>query len=135
MIFSQHSYRLHKFLLLLILAGMLLLIYQPIPSGHTLCLFKEISGIPCPACGTGHGTLALMQGHFSTAWQLNPLSYVVIAVLMILLPLVLTDVLMRRNQLYQLLDYIQLKLHSKSPLTWMLITLVLINWLRLIQHG
>ena len=39
-----------------------------------LCLFKRISGLPCPTCGRTRGVLALLAGHAGTAWAYNPLA-------------------------------------------------------------
>lgn len=38
------------------------------------CLFKAITGIPCPGCGMTRAFLELAKGDFVTAFQLNPLS-------------------------------------------------------------
>lgn len=36
-------------------------------SSHTLCLFKNITGIPCAGCGLSRSTLAFLSGDFATA--------------------------------------------------------------------
>ncbi|WP_028980589.1 DUF2752 domain-containing protein [Sporocytophaga myxococcoides] len=40
----------------------------------TLCIFKRITGIPCPGCGMGRATLELMKGDFAEAFLYNILS-------------------------------------------------------------
>ena len=41
----------------------------------TLCLFKRLTGIPCPSCGLTRGGLHLLQGHLAQAWLCNPLLF------------------------------------------------------------
>jgi hypothetical protein len=45
-----------------------------------LCLFKELTGLPCPTCGLTRGALALLHGHFAEAISFNPLAFAILAV-------------------------------------------------------
>lgn len=40
-----------------------------------LCLFKRITGIPCPTCGSTTGGMLILQGHFLQGWLANPFVY------------------------------------------------------------
>ena len=42
-----------------------------------LCLFKRMTGYPCPTCGTTRGVLSLMQGKFLEAWLFNPMVFII----------------------------------------------------------
>jgi hypothetical protein len=47
-----------------------------------VCLFKLISGLPCPGCGITHSIAALTSFNLSAAWQSNPAGiFVVVCVL------------------------------------------------------
>lgn len=46
-----------------------------------LCMLKRVTGYPCPTCGTGRGSLALLHGELESAWRFNPLVFTVLAVL------------------------------------------------------
>ncbi len=46
-------------------------------SEWTICPFAVLTHHPCPGCGMTRATLALMQGHFSHAIRVHPLSPVV----------------------------------------------------------
>ncbi len=37
-----------------------------------LCPFHQLTGLPCPTCGTTRATFALLAGHPVEAWRLNP---------------------------------------------------------------
>jgi hypothetical protein len=39
-----------------------------------LCLFRRLTGLPCPTCGLTRGVLALFGGHASVAFAYNPLA-------------------------------------------------------------
>lgn len=54
------------------------------PSGaHTLCLFRNISGLPCPGCGMGRGVEHLLHLQFAEAVSFNPLSVFVLPAIVI----------------------------------------------------
>lgn len=38
------------------------------------CMFRSISGIPCPGCGMGKASLLISQGDFLGAFLMNPLA-------------------------------------------------------------
>jgi hypothetical protein len=41
------------------------------PAFQTFCLFKWMTGIPCPGCGMGRATLALLQGNVPLSLYYN----------------------------------------------------------------
>lgn len=45
-----------------------------------LCLFKRLTGFPCPTCGLGRGLLRVLQGDPAGAWLHNPLVFSVLAI-------------------------------------------------------
>jgi hypothetical protein len=50
--------------------------------GHPvgLCLFKQLTGIPCPTCGFTRGVLNVLYGRPGQAWLCNPLLYSVLGI-------------------------------------------------------
>jgi hypothetical protein len=51
----------------------------------TLCVFRAVTGVPCPTCGATRATLALASGEVGLAFRYNPL----ISAAWLLLPAVL----------------------------------------------
>ena len=49
------------------------------------CPLRTITGIPCPMCGMTRGVTALVNGDFAHALLMNPASYVVVALAILLL--------------------------------------------------
>lgn len=44
------------------------------PEEIEFCMFKNITGIPCPGCGMGRGTNALFHGNLMHSFLLHPLA-------------------------------------------------------------
>jgi hypothetical protein len=42
------------------------------------CLFKRLTGFPCPTCGFTRGALCLLHGRIGQAWLYNPLLFSVL---------------------------------------------------------
>jgi len=43
------------------------------------CLFKRLTGIPCPTCGLTRGGLCLLRGRPLEGWSFNPLAFTLLA--------------------------------------------------------
>ena len=54
--------------ILLLVAGRILPVTQLAPD----CVFKAITGIPCPTCGSTRSVLLLSHGHLIAAFRMNP---------------------------------------------------------------
>ena len=93
-----------------------------------VCLFKRITGLPCPSCGTTHAVMQLFQLHFKEAFMLNPLGYV-IAIAMIVLPLwVLTDIVSKRQSFYHFFQHAEVQIR-RPQLAIPLLVILLSDWI------
>jgi len=45
-----------------------------------LCLFKAMTGRPCPTCGSTRGVLAILHGHVGEAFAYNPMVFLIAVV-------------------------------------------------------
>lgn len=121
------------FLLSGLLAGAMVLIWlNPLwlsAQGITVCVFKSVTGIPCPSCGTGRGIAYLLQGEFASAFMCNPFSFVVLPGGIISLAWLNVDMIRREMTLYR--SYLRMNLYlNKNRLAVLLIILfVCVNWL------
>jgi hypothetical protein len=92
-----------------------------------VCLVKNITGIPCPACGSTRSVMSLLHGDFYTALYYNPLGFLVVA-LMIVCPIwILNDVITKRNSFYTFYRLAEAKL-KKPYIAIPAILLVIANW-------
>jgi hypothetical protein len=53
-------------------------------TGPSLCIFRSLTGLPCPFCGTTRSVGNILVGDFNSALQMNPLGYVTLAFLVFL---------------------------------------------------
>lgn len=63
------------------LCGAAGLLYAIPPGPGTLyppCLFRSITGVPCPGCGLTHAAHLLLHGDWTGAWSANPLALFVV---------------------------------------------------------
>ena len=55
------------------------------------CLFRAVTGLPCPGCGITRGVIAIARGDFRKAWHRNPASFGVVAFLAMMAASALSD--------------------------------------------
>ncbi len=98
-------------------------------STHTLsvCMFKNITSVPCPACGTTTSVLSLLAGDFQQAIMTNP-SGIIAAFLLLVIPLwLLNDALFKKASLFNF--YVKSENFIKQKyVAALLFTAVLSNW-------
>jgi hypothetical protein len=65
-----------------------------------ICLFRKVTGIPCPSCGTVHSVFLITRGEFLPALRENPLGYAGV-LMMVILPLwIAADLALAKNSFY-----------------------------------
>ena len=129
--------RLYLLLLLFILGGYGWLAWnslQNLQSTFTPCPIKNITGIPCPSCGTTRSILLLSQGRPMESLLLNPLG-IIMGSLMVIVPVwLLYDLVTNKDTLYRNYQ----KFENTVKIRWVaivLILLILANWIWNIQKG
>lgn len=45
------------------------------PPEYPICLWRAVTGIPCPGCGLGHATFHFLRGAWPDAWRWHPLVF------------------------------------------------------------
>lgn len=59
--------------------------YRPLAfKGPPLCVFKNVTGVPCPGCGLTRATCSLLHGEVATSLRMHQLALPVLAYLGIL---------------------------------------------------
>ena len=93
-----------------------------------VCLFKQLTSIPCPSCGTTRSVISLTQGNFEQALLINPLGYL-IAAIMLLTPLwIAFDLATKGSSLFK--SYQKTEALLKTPrFAIPLILLIIANWI------
>ena len=93
-----------------------------------ICLFKRVTGLPCPSCGSTHALLKLMELRPVEAFYINPFGYVLATGLSVLPLWLLYDGLRKRHSFYTFYIASESFIRRRWVST-ALISVVMINWL------
>lgn len=66
----------------------------------TVCLFKNITGIPCPSCGITRSIISLMHLDLNNAFHWNPLGFLALVAMIVFPVWIMTDMFFRKNSLF-----------------------------------
>ena len=132
---------LYRFIVVASLVGYLLIGYLwtngfqgPNHEVLKVCLFKKITGIPCPSCGATHSIVSLIHGDFNGSIMENPLGIIIALCLMFFPIWVLIDYIKNKDNFY--LFYLNVEsFFRKKYVAIPAITIVLINWIWNIHKG
>lgn len=95
----------------------------------TPCLFKNITGLPCPSCGSTRSAVAIIHGHFAEGLALNPIGYLLTA-FAFLLPLgLLTDAFSTKKKLYAFYQKFNSFAKAHPAFIISFLTLIAANWI------
>jgi hypothetical protein len=124
--------KLYLFIACSCLAGYAWLAYNLYQTGHsnlfTVCFIKNLTGIPCPSCGSTRSVIEIFQGNILHALQLNPIGFI-ISFAMICAPIwLILDLVLQKNTLFNFYKKFELTL-KKRVVALPLILLFLINWI------
>src|SRR6187551_2412091 len=93
------------------------------------CMFKSVTGIPCPACGTTRSVLHIAHGDVQQAALINPLGFVATLFLVLIPCWLLYDVVSKRRSLFHTYARAEQIIKTKRWVALPLILLVLMNWM------
>lgn len=97
---------------------------------HPVCLFRALTGIPCPGCGGTRVARLLLKGEFLQSVLLNPLAVFVCLCIPLLLILLFVDCVRKTDRVKRLLC------RTWKPLpTVIVLVLILANWIWNILKG
>lgn len=66
----------------LIIVASFLFTTETLPA-TVLCVFRAVTGAPCPGCGMTRAFCSISHGEFREAWQLNPFSFLVYGIVVL----------------------------------------------------
>lgn len=94
----------------------------------SVCMFKNTTGIPCPACGTTRGMMQLFHGELWNAILANPFSIPAAIALAILPAWLLYDLLRKKESLYQAFRKAE-SIINRKPVAIAFALMVVCNWI------
>ena len=99
-----------------------------------VCLFKRLTHIPCPSCGSTRSVLALLNGDITGAVMWNPLGIILLTLLVLTPVWIFSDLLGKKSTLFIFYNRSEYFLRRK----WVAssaILIVLLNWIWNIYKG
>jgi len=99
-----------------------------------VCIFRRLTTIPCPSCGSTRSVLSLLHGEFREAMLWNPFGFLLMAFLVVAPFWISYDLASRNSTLLN--AYIKIELLLKRK--WIAlpaVLLVLMNWIWNISKG
>jgi len=99
-----------------------------------VCIFKQVTHVPCPSCGSTRAAMALLQGHILTSLMINPLGVLIVSIMLFIPCWIIFDLLTNRDSLFRAYLKMEQAL-QRPPLAAVLIVLLIINWVWNIFKG
>ena len=99
-----------------------------------ICLFKRITTIPCPSCGSTRSVLSILNGDIWGAIYWNPFGLIIMSILLVTPGWIIFDLLLKKDTLFRFYNRTELFLKRK----WIAIPailLVILNWIWNIYKG
>lgn len=129
--------KLYLVLFVACLSGFLYLVYNInySESSHIkVCIIKNVTGYPCPSCGTTRAVQEFLKGNLMNSFLMNPFG-IIVATLMAIIPMwILLDLIFKKETFYS--NY--KKIEAIIRIRWVaiiLIVLVILNWIWNIKKG
>lgn len=99
-----------------------------------VCVLKETTNIPCPACGTTRSVLFLLKGEIIQSFFTNPLGILAILGMFSVNIILVYDLFFKEKKLYDF--YIKFDEKMKNPYLFLPLTLLfLLNWIWNVLKG
>jgi len=98
--------------------------------GHTVCLFKNVTGIPCPACGSTRATIQLLHGEFWHSLLINPFGILTNILITVSVFWMIMDIVKNKETFFQFL-----RQDWNNRIKFFALLIVLINWIWNIEKG
>jgi hypothetical protein len=131
--------RLYTFLSLSCLAGYIWLFvtyrfFANSDNGVIVCLFRRVTGIPCPSCGSTRSALAFFNGEFLSSLYWNPIG-VILAIIMLVTPVWISiDLVLKKDSLFIFFRKTEL-VFQKKYVAIPAVVLIMANWIWNIIKG
>jgi hypothetical protein len=100
----------------------------------SVCVFKKVTTLPCPSCGSTRSMKAILQGDLAAGFNWNPVGFILLFLLAIVPLWLLYDVLLKRDSLHRTYRKAE-QLVLRPVILWPGFLLVVANWIWNIVKG
>lgn len=124
--------KLYRFILIACGIGYIWIIYNLLSQtsdleNYSVCIIKNITGVPCPSCGSTRGVLEILNGRLYQALLLNPLSFIVLFGVLLIPLWISFDFIIKSSSFYLFFKKTE-EILRKPKLVLFLIFLMILNW-------
>lgn len=99
-----------------------------------VCVFKKVTTLPCPSCGSTRSMKAILEGDLVAGFSWNPMGYLLLVMLLVVPWWLLYDLLMKRDTLHRVYRQAE-QMVLKPVILWPGLVLVIVNWIWNIVKG
>jgi hypothetical protein len=100
----------------------------------SICLIKQVTGLPCPSCGATRSIILLVKGDYKDAMFYNPIG-IILLIIMISAPVwIAVDYFRNKESLFQFYQKAE-KVIRRKQFAIPAVLLVLTNWMWNIYKG
>lgn len=94
----------------------------------TVCIFKRVTSLPCPSCGTTRAVSQLFDGEIVNSLYINPFGIIVGIIMMVSPCWIAWDFITKKQTFYNFYIKIEKIIRTKK-IAILLIILVILNWI------
>jgi len=123
--------KLYSLILIACSAGFIYLLYNlyyPESSQYSVCIIKNVTGFPCPSCGTTRAVQLTFKGNFIDSAMMNPFGIIISAILILLPFWIVIDLILKKDTFFKFYRRSEIILGKKKTAI-PLIILVVLNWI------
>ena len=95
----------------------------------TVCLLKNVTGIPCPTCGTTDSITYLLNGDIMGAFMLNPLGIPLSLLILFFVVKVLFELVIKKRTFVEIVALYETFTRSHRKKFYFLLFIIFINWI------
>lgn len=95
-----------------------------------ICVFHDLTGLPCLTCGATRCTIAFFHGNFATAWLWNPLAFLALGGVALFDLYALTVLVFRAPRL----RIVALTRRARNFTRLAAVAALALNWIFLLSH-
>ena len=129
--------RLYKYVAVLWTLGALWLawVFLASPAEQGVCLFKAVTHVPCPSCGSSRALVLLLKGDLLGSLEMNPVG-ALIGFLLVVVPVwIVADVARRRDTFLRTYRALENVMTHRAWVSVSLASVLVMNWIWNIIKG
>jgi hypothetical protein len=97
-------------------------------TGFNVCIFKNVTDLPCPSCGTTRAVSFILHGDFYKSLMLNPFGIIIISIILIFPFWIIFDLIFKKSSFETWFINLN-QLFKKKWIVLSFVIIVILNWI------